>query len=204
MKKLTSKIKILEAKALRKLHKKSASEHARQAAKFREDSMKLGAMVHQTGENIYKIDHPVYVELVQPLLMQATQIANKYGFNVLYQTHTPLPGMPLYSAVIGSIDSKTVTPTMQGCIDFIKSRPEAKINKDGTPMVTTVEKPFANDTAIEVMAMLLYEEWVEEAGYVEWVPGGNSDRQENARRFVRQALAAANPAPASDTDSESL
>lgn len=200
MKKLTSKVKVLEAKALRRLHKKSAADHARQAAKFREDSMKLGAQLSVAGASIYSKHHPVYEELVLPLLNQAAQIANKYGFNVLYQTHTPLPGEPNYTHAIGSMNSETITPTMQACVDLIQTRPAIKV-KDGMVIPASREKPFANATAIERMARLLYESWAKESGYVAWVPGGNSMKQDEARMTVRRELARTVPAEKSDTDS---
>ncbi|UKL14996.1 hypothetical protein hairong_091 [Pseudomonas phage hairong] len=200
MKKLTSKVKVLEAKALRKLHKRQAADHARQAAKFRYDSMKLGCELAMAGENIYKNNHPVYDELILPLLNQAVQIANKYGFNTVFQTQTPVPEMPNFTHMLGAADSRTISPTLQGCLDFINSRPEAKIDKNGKPMVTGEEKPFANAIAIERMAQLLYESWAEERGYVAWVPGGNSTKQDEARMAVRRELARTVPAEKSDTD----
>lgn len=201
MKKLTTKVQKLEAKALRKLHKKSAADHARQANKFREDSMKLGAQLTVSGDLIYKTDHPVYDELILPLLNQAVQIANKYGFNTLFQTQTPLPGMPNYTHMIGSSDSRTISPTLKGCIELVQSRPEAKMNKDGTTMLTTEEKPFANDTAIELMAQMYYESWEEsDPEFMKWVSGGNSIKQDQARQEVRARLRHTPPAVKSDTD----
>lgn len=125
MRKLTNKVRILEAKSLRKLHKKSASDHARQAAKFREDSLKLGCQLAQAGDNPYKkgTDHPVYAELILPLLQQASQIGAKYGFNTLFQVQTPIEGMPEFTHALGSINSKTVSPTMKACVDLIEKRP---------------------------------------------------------------------------------
>lgn len=199
MKKLTSKVKVLEAKALRKLHKRSAADHARQAAKFREDSMKLGAQLSVAGEHIYKADHPVYDELILPLLHQASQIASKYGFNTLFQTQTPLPDMPHFTHMIGSASSETISPTMQGQLEYIQSRPIAKINKDGTPMITTAEKPFANDTAVECMAKAIYAQWEGQPGFEKWVDRGNSMNQDKARQIARLALRE-QPAEKSDTD----
>lgn len=132
MKKLTNKVRILEAKSLRKLHKKSASDHARQAAKFREDSLKLGCHLAQAGENPYKsgTDHPVYAELILPLLQQAAQIGAKHGFNVLFQVQTPLEGFPHFTHCIGSMNEETVSPTMKGCVELIQARP-AYVRKGG-------------------------------------------------------------------------
>lgn len=197
--KLVSKVAVMQSKATRKLLKKSASDHAREAARFREDSLREGARLAEAGVQVYKDSHPIYEELILPLLNQAVQIANKHGFNVLYQTQTPTPEMPEYTHAFASANSKTITPTMQGCIDLIHSRPTVKRNSDGTLIHTTPEKPFANDTARELMAQLLYESWAEERLYVPWVPGGNSTMQDHARQEVLQALAQATPAPASDT-----
>lgn len=200
MKKLASKAKVQEAKDLRKLHKRDASDHARLAAKAREQSMKLGAQLTVVGEGVYKLGHPVYEELIQPLLNQAAQIGSKYGFNTLFQTQTPLPGMPNYTHTIGAADSRTISTTMQGCIDLISSRPELKIDKHGNPIQTSKEKPFANEAAREVMAQLLYESWADEREYTAWVPGGNSTMQDEARMQIRLALAQVKPAEKSDTD----
>lgn len=195
MKKLTNKVRILEAKATRRLHKKSAADHARQAAKFRMDSLKLGCELAQVGESPYKASHPVYEELILPLLNQAVQIANKYGFNTLYQTQTPVEGMPNYTHMLGAADSSTISETMKAQLDLIHSRPETKIDKHGKPMAVTQETPFANETAIELMAQVLYESWAEERGYVPWVKGGNSTMQDQARSEIRTALKPPMPTP---------
>lgn len=136
MKKLTNKVRILEAKSLRKLHKKSASDHARQAAKFREDSLKLGCHLAQAGENPYKsgTDHPVYAELILPLLQQAAQIGAKYGFNCLFQVQTPIEGMPEFTHCIGNMNSETVSPTMKACVELIEKRP--LIGRKGDDLIT--------------------------------------------------------------------
>lgn len=199
--KLVSKVAVMQSKATRKLLKKSASDHAREAARFREDSLREGARLTEAGVQIYKDSHPIYEELILPLLNQAVQIANKYGFNVLYQTQTPTPEMPEYTHAFASANSKTITPTMQGCIDLIHSRPTVKRNSDGTLIHTTPEKPFANETARELMAQMLYEQRVKEKGYVRWVPRGNSTMQDQARDTVRRMFAQATPAPVSDTAS---
>lgn len=125
MKKLEDKVSRLEGKAKRKLLQKQSREMERQARKFREDSMKIGASLSVAGERIYD-DHPVYVELIEPLLREAARIATKYGFNCLYQTHTPIPGHERYTSAIGAFDEETMTPTMKGCVELIKQRPQIK------------------------------------------------------------------------------
>lgn len=204
MKKLTSRVRILEAKATRRLHKKSATNHARQAAKFRMDSLKLGCDLAGVGESPYKTSHPVYDELILPLLNQAAQIANKYGFNTLYQTQTPLPEMPNFTHMLGAADSRTISTTMKAQLDLIHSRPETKIDKNGKPMNITQETPFANETAIELMAQMLYETWAEERGYVPWVPRGNSTMQDQARQQVRDALKTIPPEASEDLTQSNL
>jgi hypothetical protein len=139
MKKFVDKVSRLEGKAKRKLLQKQAREHDRQARKFRQDAMKLGCELAVAGENLYNKHHPVYEELIMPLLDEAARLANKYGFNVLYQTHTPLPGQPMYSHAIGSMDSRTVTPTMKACVDLIQARP--KLSSTAAELITDRAEP---------------------------------------------------------------
>lgn len=204
MKKLTSKVRILEAKATRRLHKKSAADHARQAAKFRMDSLKLGCELAGVDESPYKASHPVYEELILPLLSQATQIANKYGFNTLYQTQTPIEGMPNYTHMLGAVDNKTVSATMKAQLDLIHSRPETKIDKHGKPMNVTQETPFANETAIELMAKTIHQQWADQLGYLKWVDGGNAIKQDEARSIARAALKTTPPEASEDLTQSNL
>lgn len=123
MKKLLTKIQKLEARAKRKLLVKQAQEHLRQAGKFREDAFKVGCELMLAGDKPFKDGHPVYIDQIRPLLEQAAKIASKYGFNVLYQTHTPMEGHPLFTSAIAGWNPDFLTPTMKGCIDLIKERP---------------------------------------------------------------------------------
>ena len=42
---------------------------------------------------------------------------------------------------------------------------------------------------VEAVAKAVYEQWADRPGYVPWVPGGNSHKQDDARRIARDALA---------------
>ena len=53
-----------------------------------------------------------------------------------------------------------------------------------------------NDQLIEAVAKAIYKQWVAAPGYVEWVEGGNSFNQDDARRLARKALAGVAPTPA--------
>lgn len=48
--------------------------------------------------------------------------------------------------------------------------------------------PDPEAEAIEVKAREIYESWSGEEGYTPWVPGGNSLKQDDARRAARAAL----------------
>jgi len=50
---------------------------------------------------------------------------------------------------------------------------------------------------VEAVAKAIYEQWVAAPGYVAWVDGGNSLKQDDARRIARAALASRLAAPAS-------
>jgi len=131
MKKLTDKVQKLEARAKRTLAKKQAKKLEHQAAKFREDSLKLGSQLSVAGQNIYKINHPAYEELILPLLERAASIAAFYGFNALFQVHTPFEEQPLFTSCIGTLNEETITPTMRGCIELIEKRPViGKVNDE--------------------------------------------------------------------------
>lgn len=123
MKKLVTKIQKLEAKAKRKLLVRQAQEHLRQAGKFREDAMKVGCELAIAGSNPFKDGHPVYIDQIRPLLEQAAKIAAKYGFNTLYQTHTPMEGHPNFTSALGNINPDFVTPTMRECVEAIQKQP---------------------------------------------------------------------------------
>lgn len=135
MKELISKVEKMEAGAKRTLVKKQAKKLEHQAAKFREDSLKLSSQLTVAGRNIYKSGkHPVYEELIEPLLERAAGIANFYGFNALFQVQTPVEGMPHFTSCLGTIDSDTVSPTMKGCVELIEKRPV--IGKVGDSLIT--------------------------------------------------------------------
>lgn len=133
MKKLVTKIQKLEARAKRKLLVKQAQDHLRQATKFREDAMKVGCELMLAGDHPFKEGHPVYIDQIRPLLEQAAKIAAKYGFNTLYQTHTPMEGHPHFTSAIGNINPDFVTPTMRGCIELIEKQPS--IGKKKVPIL---------------------------------------------------------------------
>ncbi len=42
---------------------------------------------------------------------------------------------------------------------------------------------------VEAAAQAVYEQWSADWGFVRWVPGGNSEKQDEARRIIHQALA---------------
>ncbi|ATW58030.1 hypothetical protein CNR34_00097 [Pseudomonas phage nickie] len=124
MKKLTDKVKIHESKALRTLSRRQARKLAAQAAKHRCDAMKHGANATVAGGKIYTKHHPIYEELILPLLEEATRIASNAGFDILLQVRTPLISEPNFTHAIGGFqDEKNLTPTMKGCIDLIRKRP---------------------------------------------------------------------------------
>ena len=124
MKKLEDKVRRHEEKAKRTLARRQAVKLSKQAAKFRQDAFDAGKRASGMGAKIYGVNHPVYEDLIQPLLKEAAEIAAKYGFDVLYQTRTPIPGSPNYTACLGSFaDNNNLTPTMKTCVDLIKARP---------------------------------------------------------------------------------
>lgn len=49
-------------------------------------------------------------------------------------------------------------------------------------------RPLIRDPANEAEAQRIYESWADQPGYVPWVPGGNSDKQEEARRQASLAV----------------
>lgn len=123
MKKLEDKVKKHEAKARRTLAKRQANKLSKQAARFRADALTAGCQATQMGMKIYKT-HPVYEELIEPLLKEAAGIAAQAGFDILYQTRTPMPDNPNFTSCLGSFANRNnLTPTMKGCVDLIKARP---------------------------------------------------------------------------------
>lgn len=147
MKKLETKVAKLEAKAKRLLLKKEAKRLERAAAKFRKDALKIGADLEVSGTRVYQAVHPVYQDMILPLLEEAARIANLYGFNALYQTHTPMPGVEQFTSVLGSIDSRNVTPTMKSCVDLIQKRPVIARTRGGLITETQEEPPAKSDNA---------------------------------------------------------
>lgn len=133
MKALEKNVAKHERRAKRTLAKKQAKKLEHQAAKFREDALKLGLELQLDGSKIYKVSHPAYEEMILPLLERAASYAQFYGFNALFQVQTPLPSAPLFTNCLGTIDSNTASPTMLGCIELIEKRPVMEM-KDGKPV----------------------------------------------------------------------
>jgi hypothetical protein len=52
----------------------------------------------------------------------------------------------------------------------------------------------------EAVAKAIYLQWAAAPGYVDWVEGGNSDRQDKARRIARRALTPYTPSPGDSAD----
>ncbi len=53
------------------------------------------------------------------------------------------------------------------------------------------EAPPAPSDLVEPVARVIYDQWKNMTGWVPWVDGGNSHKQDDARRLARDALAAA-------------
>lgn len=122
MKKLEDKVKKHECKAKRTLLRRQSVKLSKQAAKFRFDALKQGCLATEAGSKIYTKHHPVYEELILPLLEEAKKIALEYGFDIMFQTRTPIPGAENFTHGIVGIQGEP-TPTMQACLDLIKARP---------------------------------------------------------------------------------
>ncbi|UIS24656.1 hypothetical protein S21ZY_094 [Pseudomonas phage ZY21] len=124
MKALDLKLKKAEQRAIRSGAKREAKKLAKQAGKFRADALAAGLQLHQMGARPYNKHHPVYEEMVMPLLEEAARIASNAGFDVLLQVRTPLHTEPNFTHCIGSFqDDKNLTPTMKAQVDLIRARP---------------------------------------------------------------------------------
>ena len=49
------------------------------------------------------------------------------------------------------------------------------------------------DALVEAVAKAIYREWRRDAGYVPWVDGGNSLKQDDARKIARAVVSSAAP-----------
>lgn len=204
MKTLEEKAVIVDFKAKRRLAVKQAVKLEKQAAKFRMDALKYGCELAQRKVQVYKEAHPAYGDRVLPLLHKAASIAGEYGFDILFQTRTPMPGMPDYTSALGGFaDEENLTPTMKACVDLVKSSRKVHIDADGVVRLNKINFPVANDEAVEGMAQVIYEQWAHKNGYVAWVPGGNSDMQGEARRLARAVVTRAEPGAACDNSDKS-
>lgn len=124
MKKLEDKVKKHEEKAKRTLARRQAVKLGKQATKFRTDAMMAGLTATKLGAKVYNTRHPIYEDLIEPLLKEAATIAAKAGFDILYQTRTPIPDSPNLTVCLGSFsDPNGLTPTMKAQVDLIKARP---------------------------------------------------------------------------------
>ena len=56
-----------------------------------------------------------------------------------------------------------------------------------------VAAPVVPDALVEAIAKAIYYEWRRDAGYVPWVDGGNSDKQNDARKIARAVVSGAAP-----------
>lgn len=120
MKKLEDKVKRHEMKAKRALLRRQAVKLSRQAAKFRQDALKAGAEATVAGSNIYH-HHPAYEDLVLPLLEEAHKLCERYGFDVIFHTRTPMKGMPDFTHVIAGFCDQP-TGTMGQCLELIRQQ----------------------------------------------------------------------------------
>lgn len=48
--------------------------------------------------------------------------------------------------------------------------------------------PQLDAKTMEVVAQIIYEQWSDREGWIEWTPGGNSARQDDARADAREIL----------------
>lgn len=78
---------------------------------------------------------------------------------------------------------------------FVISSPQSKVAEMAAELCTLLRKraPSRSNPNFECAAERIYNTWSDQPGFVPWVPGGNSDKQDEARR-----LAAAAPAPQTD------
>ena len=140
MKQLENKVAKHEAKAKRTLARRQAKKLLLQATRFRCDALTAGYHAQQLGAKVYS-KHPVFEELILPLLEEAARIAANAGFDILYQTRTPVDGEPNFTHAFGGFkDEKSLTPTMKACVDLIKERPVIN-GTDGFGNVECQPKP---------------------------------------------------------------
>lgn len=130
MKKLIRTIEVHELRAKRALFLRKARALEAEAMKFRRDAAEAGCELTNLGEPIYT-GHPLYQDMVYPLIKRARHNCVVFGFDLMFQTRTPLPGSPDFThAIVGIIDEPT--PTMAGCLELIQKRPSITMNPDGT------------------------------------------------------------------------
>jgi hypothetical protein len=124
MKALDLKMKKAEQRAIRSGAKREAKKLAKQAGKFRADALAAGLKLHEMGAVPYTKHHPVYEEMIMPLLEEAAKIASNAGFDILLQVRTPLHSEPNFTHAIGGFqDENNLTPTMKAQVDLIRARP---------------------------------------------------------------------------------
>lgn len=96
------------------------------------------------------------------------------------------------SDVFGAI-SASAEPANDLCADgaheFVIFHPGC--TKCGAPYSAEPSAPVERDerAAIELAAQAVYESWSDKPGYVPWQPGGNSERQGDARLIARRTAA---------------
>lgn len=141
MKALDTKMKKAEQRAIRSGAKRQAKKLALQAGKFRADALAAGIKQTELGATIYTKHHPIYEEMILPLLEEAAKIASNAGFDILMQVRTPLSTEPNFTHAIGGFqDEDNLTPTMKAQVDLIRARPVLGGDK-GFPEMKTPAEP---------------------------------------------------------------
>ena len=141
MKALDTKMKKAEQRAIRSGAKRQAKKLAAQAGKFRADALAAGIKQTELGATVYTKHHPIYEEMILPLLEEAAKIASNAGFDILMQVRTPLSTEPNFTHAIGGFqDEDNLTPTMKAQVDLIRARPVLSGDK-GFPEMKTPAEP---------------------------------------------------------------
>lgn len=116
-------IKRLEHKGLRILAKKQARRLEEQAREFRRD-----ALVHAAySEKDYGTEHPVYEELVAPIVQQLKQVCLDNGFSFITVVHTPTENEPKHTVLTtGQFDD--APETFVKMVELAQTRPQVQDN----------------------------------------------------------------------------
>lgn len=89
-------------------------------------SINMADMIQAGHIPLKKIQHPIYFNCIEPLLVEARRMCLYAGFDFIYQTRTPLLKEPNFTEGVVGIH-KEATPTMQKCLDAINERPVLNI-----------------------------------------------------------------------------